>query len=262
MRRTKGEDSHPSAKWWLRKAASLKEVAGDPDGARRFSAQGMYETQFENILSQPSFSVLSPPQIWYFKNAYEVNTTNVWDEASAGSGTGLTVQDEDGGVGKFTNGTADNNNYAYFAKYETVKLEANKGIYLRTRIKIGDVDRADWFFGLCAQLGSGNLFDNRVDSIGFHGTSGSANISAECAKNGSATTSHGKGTLTDATWMPLCIHVDGTSRVYFFVNNAGVGPLAATLPDDEELCVAFGCRNGQAAANTMSITTIILAKDE
>ena len=189
----------------------------------------------------------------------DMDTTNVWTATSAGTGTPLALQDANGGRGKFVNGASDNNYYAYYSNGEIVKLQAQRQIYVFMHsIKIKDVDQADWFMGLCSKLGSGNVFDNRVDSIGLYGADGSALIYAETNKDGTASQTSTGESLTDETEEWLGIHINGTTAAYFFVGNTGGFKVIHTtnLPDNEEMALWFGCRNGQAVANEMTVGQI------
>lgn len=185
--------------------------------------------------------------------------TSIWTAVNSGTGTGLAVQDANGGRGKFTNGVSDDNYYSYYSNNEVVKLASTRQIYVFMHaLAIGDVDQADWFIGLSKKLASGNIFANRVDAVGFYGTDGSALIRAETCKNGTATQTSTGESLADGTEKWLGIHINGTTAAYFFVGNTrGYKVIHSTnLPDDEEMSVWFGCRNGQAVANTMTIGQI------
>lgn len=244
---------------------NLEMVDGDPTGFFR-TENTPAERPWAYLPTLPAIGARLHINLWQFNNAYCVNTTNVWTEAAVGTGTGLTIQDARGGVAKFINGASDNDYYTYFSKYEVAKLVAGKGLWLHGIFNIADVDQADWFFGLTALLGSGNLFDNRVDAVGFYGADGSANINCECTKNSTATQSTGKGTLTDSTDKEFLIYANGTSAVYFYLSNASgrldyVATITTNLNDDETMAVAFGLRNGQASANNMTTGRVLLLQD-
>jgi hypothetical protein len=214
----------------------------------------------------PMDSMPINPPLWHkadfdFRTAYDVNTTNTWSEAAGGSGTGLAVQDGRGGVAKFTNGASDDNYYSYFSKYEVAKLASGKDLWFWTTITIADVSEADLFVGLCAKLGSGNLFDNRVDAVGFYMTDGDATLFCECNKDGTPTQTTSAVDLSDGVEKFVGIHVKSNTKVQFYVGDAGNKPqlvtsMSTNLPDDEEMTVAFGLRNGTGSANNMTISGI------
>lgn len=247
----------------MARAAFAYRKNTDPTGMLRHRGMGATRDVFEDAPKLPGVPLYGYVTTWNFQNVYDVNTTNVWTEVKDNAGASLTVQDERGGIAKFTNDTGDNDHYYYVSKYEVSKLNSSKDLWLTTRIRILDADQADWFVGLCKKVtGADALFDARVDGIGFYGADGSANINAEARKNSTATASSALGTLADDTFTYLGFHVVNTSHVRFFINRSYVGSAVTNLPDDEELAFAFGCRNGQASANAMSIGRTILILDE
>jgi len=235
----------------------------DPKACRRFNGVSPRETLFDSVLSHPGIPLMANVNRFEFKNKYDIDSTNSWKQTAVGSGTALVCIDGRGGRAKATNGATDNNYYFYESLYEIAKLHSGKHLHIRGTIEIADVDQADWFWGICSRLASGNLFDNRVDSVGFYGTDGSANINAECRKSGTATPATALDTLTDATEMILGIHIKGVTEAYFYTEDEdGYRSLVRTnLPDDEEMCVSFGCRNGQAVANSLTVGQINLIQD-
>ena len=242
--------------------AGTVRPSGDEEYSRKFWG-GAYDKNVGHYM--PTLPLFGGFEFlpFFMHRTIDTDTTDIWTEAHSGTGTGLTLQDADGGRAKIVNGTGDNNYYTYFSNGEIVKLSANRQIYLFAHaLKIKDVDQADWFMGLCAKLGSGNLFDNRVDAIGFYGTDGSALIRAETNKDGTASQVSTGQSLTDDTEEWLGLHINGTTAVYFYTGNArGYRCLrTASIPDNEELAVAFGCRNGQAAANEMTVGQIDIVR--
>ena len=236
----------------------------DPKGLMRHRGKTAMYDQWHYAPVQPSVSNYGLINVWDFNSDSDVDIRDVWDETSVGTGISLAVMDERPGVAKFRNGASDNDYYYYFAKYETAKLQSGKGLWFRTDMRVVDVDQADVFIGLCKRLASGNVFDNRVDAIGFYMADGSTSINCECIKNGFATQKTGKGTSVDDTFVKLDFHVSEATVVEFFIDNVWVCTIeqALNIPDDEEMSFVFGCRNGQAAANEMSIKRTVLLQDE
>ena len=238
--------------------AGLIRGGSDNDYDRSFWG-GAYNLNVGHMM--PTFPIFGTFEFlpFFMHRTIDVDTTSVWTAANSGSGTGLALQDAAGGRAKLINAATDNSYYYYFSNGEVVKLATNRQIYVFAHaLKIKDVDQADWFIGLCKKLGSGNLFDNRVDAIGFYGTDGSALIRSETNKNGTSSQESTGQSLTDEVETWLGIHINGTAAAYFFTGNSrGFRVIKTTnLPDDEELAVAFGCRNGQAVANEMTIGQI------
>jgi len=248
---------------YLAAVAGMYGSTADPKGARRFDGASPRETLFDSVMNNPAVPLLANVNRWEFKNKYDINTTNTWKETAVGSGTPLVCLDGRGGRAKATNGSGDNNYYFYESIYEIAKLSSGKHLHIRGTIEIADVDQADWFWGLCSRLSSGNLFDNRVDSIGFYGADGSANINAECRKDSTATPATALDTLTDAKEMILGFHAIGTSEAYMYVKTEDNydSLIITNLPDNEEMCLSFGCRNGQGVANSLTVGQVNLIQD-
>jgi hypothetical protein len=238
----------------------LYELGSDPAGEMRFSAGGREQNVFDLLLSNPAVSPDTRVIHMPFLDDYDINTTNRWDESNSGSGTSLTIQDAIGNKAKVTNGGLDNNYYYYELKYEKAQLQSGKDVWFYTSIEIGDVDEADLFVGLCADLASGDLFDNRVDCIGFTLADGSAILQAVCTKDSTGSPTSTALTLSDATEYWVGFHSNGTSYVDFFAGIKGAETqrvrISTNLPDDEILAPAFGIRNGTGGANTLTISDI------
>lgn len=248
------------------------EGTSEPFGALRFSAGDRRANPLDLVIGSPAVSPFALPVCITFRDVDDVDTTNIWTEGSAGSGTPLAILDAIGNKAQFINGALDNNYYTYEYKYEKAQLRSGKDLWFITTIEIADVSQCDLFVGLLKKLGSGNLFDNRVDCIGLTLTDESAALQMVCTKDGTgASTSPATAealTLEDATQYWVGFHSNGTTGVDFFA-----GPVATkdqpawrlnirtNLPDDEILAPAFGLRNGQAVANNMKLTDLWIFMD-
>jgi len=244
--------------------AGFYSSASDPSWIVRHDGGGPTTGPFDALPANPSMFI--HPVMFKFQTAYDVNTTNVWTEVAVGSGTGLTVQDARGGKAKFTNGASDNNTYSYFSNYEVAAIANGKHLWFMTTIAVADVSEADLFVGLCTKLGSGNLFDNRVDAVGFYMTDGDATLFAECNKGGTATQATTSIDLADGVEKTIVFHISSIGQVDFFVGDSvnklqHTNTIATNLPDDEEMTVAFGLRNGTGSANNLTISTIHVPQD-
>ena len=260
--------AHPESPFGvaLRGLGNFYAAPADPRDLWRHTITGgnQRDVVLHDAPERPSVPILPrPPQIWQFRTLYDINATNVWGATNSGTGTVLGIPDERPGIGRFTNGAGDNNFYFYESIREITRLIASRDIWFICEIKVSDATQSDLFVGLSARLASGNLFDNRVDSIGFYSDDGDAYINTECNKNGSATQTAQEGTLVDDTWIHLGFHVIGTVGVEFFIGNRllYVGNISTNLPDDTEMCVAFGLRNGEAVAKVFSSTFFYVMQD-
>jgi len=197
-----------------------------------------------------------------FFTAYDVNTTNVWDETNSGSGTGLACQDGRGGAAKVVNAASDNNYYFYEGKYKNATLENAKNTWLIGEIAVKTAVSAEIFFGLCAAI-SGTLFDNRADAIGFYSdpdNDASGLLRVECSKDSTATQASTGISMADATTIRLGIAIGGAGQVAFSVNDVVKKGMSTNIPT-ANLAVCFGIRNGLAAANELTIYPITLGME-
>jgi len=262
MGRPGGKIRHPKTDRMMELVGHLRQKYQDPRGTIRHRGTSQFTDQFHFQPNMPAEPIQALVNTWAFQDADDVDTTNVWDETNSGAGTSLTVQDERAGFAKVTNAATNNSYYFYESKYELGLLEASKGLWFRSHFQVGDVDQADMFIGLCKQLPSGNLFDNRVDAIGFYLEDGSAQVKIEARKDGTATQANTGISITNGAEVTLGIRAIGVSSIEFLVNESAAGIIRGDIPDDEEMSFSFGVRNGQASANTMSIGRTSLVQDE
>lgn len=264
-----GKGRHPVAKANAVEAAFLQVKTTDPQGMSRHKGLGPTKDQFEDMPKLPGIPMFGYKAEYVFQDTLDVDTTNKWTEVNDNAGTGLTVQDERGGLAKFTNDTGDNDFYYYVSVNEIAKVDSAKDLWFFTKIRILDVSEADWFVGLVKKVSAADaLFDARVDSIGFFGTDGSALVRLEANKDStSVPNTDGVISITDDVIWNLAFHVVNDDEVHFFGGLPGtrysyLGTIATNVPDDEEMAFAFGCRNGTTAANAMSIGRTIVIQDE
>jgi hypothetical protein len=238
----------------------MYQYSGDPFGKLRNQEKSTEKAWWHDAVTKPADPLIRPALRWFFTKTEDVGAGS-FTPANAGSGTPLALIDKRGGWARSINGTADNNYYTYFSLSEVARMVDGYHIWFDTEILIDDVDQADFFVGLCATLGSGDLFDNRVDCIGFTLADGSGALNYVGTQDGAGSPTALGYTLTDAEEVRLSFVVSGLTRVDFFINDIQYGSVEANLPDDEELALAFGLRNGQAAANAFSITTTSVLLD-
>ncbi len=245
---------------WILEAMGLYQYKSDPLGMLRNNEKNTLKAWWHDAPNKPASPLRRPPLRWYMLNTEDVDASS-WAITESGSGTQLALTDERGGWAISTNGAGNDEHIYYFSLSEIAALVDGKHVWFITEIQVGDVDEADLFVGLCTKLGSGNLFDNRVDSIGFTMADGSGLVSTEARINGAAEAESTGVTIGDGDTVELAFVVTGQSRIDFYVNNAYANSLTAGLPTDEDMALAFGLRNGQAVANTLSIATTTVLLD-
>lgn len=225
----------------------------------------MSTTRFTNGITTSAKSTttgfmgtIDPSKLHVWFDDFDKYTAADW--AVNGTGTSSeAVQNEDGGVFKTTNATADNDSSFLQWGKETFKLESGKKLWFKSRVKVSDATQSDFVIGL--QITDTSPLDVS-DGVFFLKDDGDANLDFHVEKNGTQTSSTALHTVVNDTWMILGFYYNGVDSVAVFVDDVMVDRLAVTnLPDDEELTISFGIQNGEAAAKSMSVDYILVAKE-
>ena len=243
----------------------LYESPSDPIGITRIASDGISGDGYKRSMwhNQPLLSEFKNNKQFPFGSFYDVDTTNVWDVDASGSGTALVPVAGRGAFAKFTNGASDNNYYAYNNKYAHFGLIAGKDTLCTAEIIVKTVAKADIYFGLCAKILSGNMFDNRVNGIGFYtlaDTDGNGLLRIESTKASTPTQVSAGVSMANGVKVKLGFNAVGLYKVCFYVDEIYRGIITTNIPT-VDLNVCFGCRNGEAAANEFSINTINVAME-
>lgn len=179
-------------------------------------------------------------------------------EAGAGSATEA-LEDAVGGVLVVTNDSADNDSDAFQwaggsgGVIEAFKFTTGKRLYFGARFKVDDATESDLEFGLL--ITDTTPFDTATDGIYFRKDDGDTNLDFVVKKNSTDSTVAAIATISNDTWVTVEFYYNGsTDRITALVNGIEVAGLPLTnAPDDEELAVSFGIRNGSAAARTLRV---------
>jgi hypothetical protein len=101
-----------------------------------------------------------------------------------------------------------------------------------------------------------------TDGVFFIKADGSTSVSLRVEKNNTATATTGVATLANDTFITLGFYYDGGSSIQYSVNGTVTGTSVTTnLPDDEALTVTLALQNGEAAAKTMTVDYVFVAKE-
>lgn len=179
-------------------------------------------------------------------------------EAGAGSATEA-LTNADGGVLLITNDDADNDNDWLQKVGESFKFESGKKLFFKSRFKISDATQSQIIMGLQITDTSPTVV---TDGVYFETGDDVATMDFYVEKNSTATTASSIATLADNTYITVGFYYNGVDAVEYSTDGVKRGELATTnLPDDEELTISFGIQNGEAAAKTMSVDYIFVAKE-
>lgn len=209
-----------------------------------------------------NFIAPDPTKVHMWFDDFDIYTSTDWTVTTTEAGTGSAteaISDADGGVLLLTNAAGDDDNDFLQLGSETFKFESGKRLWFKSRFKVSDATQSDVVMGL--QITDTSPLDVS-DGVFFQKDDGDANLDFYVEKDGTQTSSAAVSTLSDNTYVEAAFFYNGIDAVEVFVNNTKVADLATTnLPDDEELTISFGIQNGEAAAKTMSVDYILVAKE-
>ena len=198
--------------------------------------------------------------VWF--DDFDSYTAAQWTVTTTEAGAGTAseaITNGDGGVLLLTNDNADNNRNFLQLANETFRFAAGKRLWFKARFKVNDATESDLVMGL--QITDTSALDV-TDGVFFQKDDGDALLDFYVEKDNTATSSAGVATMANDTWIVAAFYYDGKSAVECWIDDAKVATLATTnLPDDEDLTISFGIRNGAAAAKTMSVDYIFVAKE-
>ena len=101
-----------------------------------------------------------------------------------------------------------------------------------------------------------------TDGVFFIKADGAATVNLLVEKNNTATTTSSVATMADDTFITLGFYYDGSTQIQYSVNGTVLGTSVTTnLPDDEALTVTMALQNGAAAAKTMTVDYVFVAKE-
>lgn len=203
-----------------------------------------------------------PTKFHTYFNDFDTYTAGDWvvTETDAGATQALTAGD--GGLLLLTNTAADNDLVALQKTPAAFTFTSGKKTFFRCRFKVSDATQSDVVIGL--QVVDTTPLDV-TDGVYFLKADGSTAVSVVCRKNAStgSTSASSIATLADDTYISLGFAYDGEGKVYYEVNGNVVGSLDASsafLPDTT-CTVSFALQNGEAAAKTMTLDYIYVAKE-
>ena len=199
----------------------------------------------------------SVAHVWF--DDFDTFTAADWTVTETQAGATQAVVAGDGGILALTNSAADDDLNAIQWANETFKFEAGKRLWFKSRFKVSDATQSDLVIGL--QITDATPLAVS-DGLYFAKADGSTSLSLVVTKNSTATTTTGVATLASNTYVTVGFVYDGASRVDIFVNDVRVKSSVTTnLCDDEELTLSIAVQNGEAAAKTLSVDYVFVAKE-
>lgn len=204
------------------------------------------------------FILPDPMSVHMFMDDFDHYVAADWTVTETGVAT-QALTDGDGGLLLITNAAADND--ASFSQKvgESFLFEAGKKLWFDCRFQVNDATESDVVIGL--QITDTTPLDV-TDGVFFLKSDGAATVDFLVEKNNTATTTSSVATMANATNIRLSFYYDGKTAIKIFADGVHVATSVTTnLPDDEALTVSFGIQNGAAAAKTMTLDYIFVAKE-
>jgi hypothetical protein len=215
-----------------------------------------------NVGEQSLFAELGQPAATIFHTYFEdfdYYTAGDWTVTETDAGATQALTDGDGGLLLITNTAADNDLVSLQKKGESFRFESGKALFFEARFKVSDATQSDVVIGL--QITDTTPLDV-TDGVFFIKADGAATVNFLVEKNNTATTASSIATMANDTYIRLGFYYDGSSAVQYFVNGTYTGSSVTTnLPDDEDMTVTIAIQNGEAAAKTMTVDYIYVAKE-
>ena len=215
-----------------------------------------------NVGEQSLFAELGQPAATLYHTYFEdfdYYTAADWTVTETQAGATQALTDGDGGLLLLTNTAADNDLVSLQKVGESFRFASGKPLFFEARFKVSDATQSDVVIGL--QITDTTPLDVS-DGVFFIKADGAATVDFLVEKNNTATTASAIATMTNDTYIRLGFYYDGASAVQYFVNGTYTGSSVTTnLPDDEDMTVTIAIQNGEAAAKTMTVDYVYVAKE-
>ena len=194
----------------------------------------------------------------YFED-FDYYVAGDWTVTETDSGATQALADGDGGLLLITNTAADNDLVSLQKKGESFLFESGKRLFFEARFKVNDATESDVVIGL--QITDTTPLDV-TDGVFFIKADGAATVNLLVEKNNTATTTSSVATMVNDTFITLGFYYDGSTQIQYSVNGTVLGTSVTTnLPNDEALTVTMALQNGAAAAKTMTVDYVFVAKE-
>jgi len=233
----------------------------------------MTTTHFRNGVSNQipgnplfEYPYLDPTKYTTYFNDFLTYHADEWTITTTEAGTGSATEaltSQAGGALLITNAAGDNDLDFFNLKGESFKFSSTKRMFFKAKFKVSDATQSDVVMGLT--ITDTTPLDT-TDGIFFQKDDGDTNIDFHIEKDNAATSNSAIGTLADDTFITVAFAYDpkgnaGAGSFSIFMDDVKVGEqkTLTNVPDDEELTVAFGIQNGEAAAKTMTLDFVICA---
>jgi len=189
--------------------------------------------------------------------------SSCWIETKVERGSGMATAvcpDMVNGVLWLLTNNADNDSYELVQDCECWKLLPNYPLYAEIRFMLTDPLQSEFWFGLINAAAYFPMYAPR-DFVVFDIDDEDNEVDFHVCKDTVQTTNLALTLLAPYTWIRLGFHFDGAGTVRWFVLRDGdapqycisTGQVTTNIPDDEELALGFGLRNGEAESKGLFV---------
>lgn len=210
-----------------------------------------------------SFIAPDPSLAHVYFNDFDIYTASDWTvtETQAGA-TQAIVAGGDGGQLALTNSAADDDINAVVLANLTFLLDSSKSFWMKARLKASDVVQSDILFGLMNTM---TAF-NPTNGVYIFKNDGETPLRLSLEKAGTTTNASGTSAVTavaNDTFVEVAItYLASEGVVKAWVNGTVFATISdlTNLPNTIAVAPAFGIRNGEAAAKTLTVDYVMFAK--
>lgn len=204
------------------------------------------------------FPIGNHPDYIYFHDdftAVALDETNAWTVVEDGTATSAILADTVGGWLNLTSPATDNTGSSVQGN-EIFLPAAGKHIWFETRVQLSDTDDMDFYAGLTVNFATNpEAVLTAANRIGFQINEANASILCKTESGGTETSTDSGEDAVDATAVKLGFHVEGTSKVEFFVDRVLVATHTTNIPTTEMAPAAF-MLTGAAAIKSLYVDYI------
>lgn len=207
-----------------------------------------------------SLGMPDPTRFHTFFDDFDTYTAGQWTVTETQAGATQALTDGDGGLLLLTNSAADDDQILLQKVGESFRFAAGKRLFFKARLAVSDATQSDFILGLV--ITDTTPYDT-TDGVFFQKDDGAATVSFHAEKNNVQVSAAAAATVVAATQTEFGFYYDGIDRIWYMVNGTVLGYItpSTSLPDDEDLTITIGLRNGEAAAKTMSVDYVFCAKE-
>lgn len=200
---------------------------------------------------------LDPSKVHSYFEDFDYYTAADWTVTEVGIAT-QALADADGGRLLITNAAADNDSSFSNKVGESFQFATGKKLWFDCVMQASDATQSDVVIGL--QITDTTPLDV-TDGVFFIKSDGATTVNLVVEKDSTATTTS-VGSMADSTDIRLSYYYNGVDEIAAFVGGVRVATIATTnLPDDEIMTISYGIQNGEAAAKSLAIDYIFVAKE-